>query len=364
VKNISVNLFNITEENDQYIHLSLSQRDIDNVSLKTLEHDKLNHAIDISSVNSKDVVLLKYHISEYERLSKMSDRITLDQFLKLMSSFLNVLCNCHYWFLNYRNFIFNREYVFINKQDMQLKLLYCPCNIIEDNHDYKQLILQLLNFLTNDYMDIKVEILSAMVEDEISPYKLSGLIKRLSNKVNKKDTHYEETVIDKKSVQLCADKPQIQERKGLLKWLFRKEDKETSERKPPYKKENDFFQKLSRNLPEEVFFLELVRNETSKKLPRLIELDLSSGAITLGRNVKGARIIEKSYMFSSNIKEISPSHCVIERVNRTIYLSDMHSEDGTYLNGIKLQPEKKYELNIGDKVNISRKVQYEANIKY
>ncbi|PJI09590.1 MULTISPECIES: FHA domain-containing protein [Clostridium] len=55
---------------------------------------------------------------------------------------------------------------------------------------------------------------------------------------------------------------------------------------------------------------------------------------------------------------VSKSHAAISCVNGQYYLSDNNSSNGTYLNGVKLEPNKMYKLNHGDSI-IFAKENYE-----
>jgi pSer/pThr/pTyr-binding forkhead associated (FHA) protein len=55
-----------------------------------------------------------------------------------------------------------------------------------------------------------------------------------------------------------------------------------------------------------------------------------------------------------NANYVSRLHAEIQAEKNAYYLIDLGSANGTYLNNIKLEPKKRYPLNLGDKIDLSQ----------
>ena len=55
-----------------------------------------------------------------------------------------------------------------------------------------------------------------------------------------------------------------------------------------------------------------------------------------------------------NVNFVSRLHAEIQKEKNTYYIVDVGSSNGTYLNNIKLEPKKRYPLNLGDKIDLSQ----------
>ncbi|MEC4819892.1 MAG: FHA domain-containing protein [Scytonema sp. PMC 1069.18] len=54
-----------------------------------------------------------------------------------------------------------------------------------------------------------------------------------------------------------------------------------------------------------------------------------------------------------NANFVSRLHAEIQAEKNDYYLVDLGSANGTYLNNMKLEPKKRYQLNLGDKIDLS-----------
>ena len=66
--------------------------------------------------------------------------------------------------------------------------------------------------------------------------------------------------------------------------------------------------------------------------------------ITIGRDTDNDVVVDN--------KLASRHHAVIQKIKNAYFLKDENSTNGTYLNGVKIPPDKYVKLNPGDKVTI------------
>lgn len=87
-----------------------------------------------------------------------------------------------------------------------------------------------------------------------------------------------------------------------------------------------------------------------------LEISLSDGQeAILGRD------IHAGYVLNSRDLLISRRHCSIKWNSNSLYLKDMNSTNGTFLNGKRLSPLTSYWVQFGDVVRVG---QYEYKITY
>ncbi|MGD9569080.1 MAG: FHA domain-containing protein [Sedimentibacter sp.] len=78
-------------------------------------------------------------------------------------------------------------------------------------------------------------------------------------------------------------------------------------------------------------------------------------------NIKIGRLKENDLVFEG--RSISRNHCIVKVLNNDIFILDDNSTFGTFVNGIKLDPNKNYRLNDKDEILIGIGVD-EVKLKY
>ena len=99
-----------------------------------------------------------------------------------------------------------------------------------------------------------------------------------------------------------------------------------------------------------------LENRRGYTVPENIELDLKKGYITVGRYDKSGYPCA-DFNFDRSLTFISRNHFRIERQMDGYKIIDLDSKNGTLLNGVNLVKNMPYELNSGDVIAISKKVQ-------
>ncbi len=87
----------------------------------------------------------------------------------------------------------------------------------------------------------------------------------------------------------------------------------------------------------------------------LFSILVKSGEI-VGRHFNGAEHLQQ-------YKTVSRKHAKFTEEFREWYIEDLNSTNGTYLNGEKLEPGKKYKIKNGDMIALSSEVKFTVEIK-
>ncbi|MFN3329258.1 MAG: FHA domain-containing protein, partial [Fervidobacterium pennivorans] len=76
----------------------------------------------------------------------------------------------------------------------------------------------------------------------------------------------------------------------------------------------------------------------------------------VGRHFNGAEHLQQ-------YKTVSRSHAMFTEQMHEWYIEDLGSTNGTYLNGEKLEPGRKYKIKNGDMIALSTEVKFTVEIK-
>lgn len=101
---------------------------------------------------------------------------------------------------------------------------------------------------------------------------------------------------------------------------------------------------------ERVAALKSISVHTRYDLPKLIEIRLVNQKFTIGRATRTGEATGADYEFGAEITPISRLHARIEVKEGAYYLKDLGSSNGTFLNGKKIEPQKPYLIEEGDKI--------------
>lgn len=96
--------------------------------------------------------------------------------------------------------------------------------------------------------------------------------------------------------------------------------------------------------------LKSISMHTRYDLPKLIEVQFENNLFVIGRATRTGEPTGANYEFGAEITPISRLHAQIERKEGAYYLQDLGSSNGTFLNGNKIEPNKLYLIEDGDKI--------------
>ncbi len=339
------NYFSISEIVDgggNFINAYIDNDEVDKIALKVLEYDKPNHILPFAAIYNNDEVLLKYNFSNIEKIEMIDENMSCKNFIEILSKLCNLLCNCQYWFLHSNNFLFDKRYVFYNSNERQLQLIYLPVKNIEDKMSLKDLVLYLIEKVDIKKGDkFKISLLQEMVKPNFNSYKLQKFLKTQQN-ISQKEEASDNNM--KKE-----PKKEKNKKKSFLSWLFQTDPIAVNESINAYKESAQEIKK---------YYLHLKKNDTRFRLSKSIPINFLDDTFLVGRSIKDEEQSLLKYSFSKQIKEIDPLHLKFVKKGKKIYLVDLESNLGTYINGNKINPRKSVEVVSGDSIALSPKIVY------
>lgn len=107
---------------------------------------------------------------------------------------------------------------------------------------------------------------------------------------------------------------------------------------------------MSHSPQEHKAILKSISVHARYNLPKAIEIDLVEGGFIIGRATRTGEPTGAQYEFGTEITPISKLHAKIERKEDNYYLQDLGSSNGTFLNGTKIEANKPYLIEDGDKI--------------
>lgn len=96
--------------------------------------------------------------------------------------------------------------------------------------------------------------------------------------------------------------------------------------------------------------LKSISTHTRYDLPKTIPINFENDRFIIGRATRTGEETGANYEFGAEITPISRMHAEIERQDELYYLKDLGSSNGTFLNGTKIEPNKAYQIEEGDKI--------------
>jgi hypothetical protein len=344
----------ISDSGGNFINLYIDKDEVDNTALKVLEYDTPNHIMPFAVIHNRDEILLKYDISNLEKIETLSGCIKAKRFIELLTKLCNLMCNCKYWFLKSENFIFRKKYVFYNRDQDQFQMIYLPIKNNNKENKFKELLLYLLEKIEKDEGNkLKIKILQQMVSPNFNAHKLQNFLKRYSKTVtNEKMQRVVKTSSEKivnKDLKRKETNKKSKKKNRFLSWLFKTEPIKVGETIEKYKDKH--FQNKH--------YLELVENNTIYKVVEIIELKFLDDTFLIGK--KGEREKESLLKFNLNnkISDISHIHLKFIRHKDGLKVVDLDSSSGTFINSKRLKPREVVEIREGDNIAISPKVVYQ-----
>jgi len=82
------------------------------------------------------------------------------------------------------------------------------------------------------------------------------------------------------------------------------------------------------------------------ELTKTVDLETKKESVIVGRSPESDLIVPHP--------SISRKHCQVEVIDNTLFITDLNSSNGTFINGMRLIPDEKHGLKAGDKLVIGK----------
>ena len=401
------------------LSLELAQnQELDYIALKTLINDPPQQVVQVACLAVNNTNILRYECDNILDFKYLPRNLAFHQYLQMLDNLVTFLLGCSDWFLNHRSFILDCSNLFFDKEDFTIKLIYLPIVGLfssdeQIKHFFKhlatdyqveqggQLLYELLKALTEPgftLMDIKLIIDKHKQQQQqvlITAASDSAEINQENHQpINQSDQQSDSSSKVTDLVQLESDHEDVYQTlkdyptadsspTGKTIWSIFKRRKASNSKITEKLNQQELKQvNLKRetdNLPDKYdlialnhtelltgnnlteYFFKLEYNLVYNNLPAEIPIDLLEGFFTIGR--QGYQQTNSSFLFDSTVKSVSRIHARIEQDDEKLSIVDLHSANGTYLNGLKLTPNVPARLNLGDQIKFSASITYSLCIR-
>ncbi|WP_156558883.1 FHA domain-containing protein [Clostridium paraputrificum] len=316
----------INKDNKIKLILKCNNNDLADYAIKMVNYNKELPLIEIETLIINDSSTLIYDITNCIRLSNAIEEnsISLQEMLQVIGTILFTLANLKSYFLNSNNIFLNINYTFYNYVTKEIELIYLP----------------FINEVTNAYMNQKIFLLDLLLICKkycVNCESLDMAIMELRD-----DTGTLESIKEK----LDLVKDEVRRMKEQENMLI----KDKTEKRSFFsvrKKENNIVIKTTEIRSNRIEYLNLVIYEGD----RVKTINLDKEKYLLGR-LEGAVDIP---IRNSSVGRI---HGRIEREDYYYFYVDLESKNGSFINGERLEPNKRYPLENGDNIKLANVSMY------
>ncbi|MGL5150380.1 MAG: DUF6382 domain-containing protein [Clostridium sp.] len=317
-------------DNRRKIVIRTLVNDIADYTLKMVNFNRELPLLTINTLIINDSITIEYDVTEYVRLSDCikNGSISIAELLQVAYSITSTLLNLKNYFLNPNNACISSDYVFYNLNSKDIELVYLPFKDELPNSymNRKVFLLELLNILKQNGVENTLLDQTIMeIRDDITTLEI---IKENLEKIK------EEFTINKDTCEISREKK---------------------------KKKKNFFASLIKE--KSVVIKEDVETINQVQIDRATNsIGILSLVIKDGYGVNSVPLENESYLIGRlegavdiTIKNSSVGriHGRIEREEYYYYFIDLESKNGSYVNGDRIIPNKRYRLENGDQIRIA-----------
>lgn len=358
----------IIKENREstYINYILENEDIFfNVGYKVLQNHENNGFVRCAKILHNGKIKLVYDISKFKDLETLIHTISTDSLIKVISKLLRVIIDVkENGFIEYKHINANLNTIFVDTNNLNIKLIYIPVNIENGKNEkifldeLRTNILDSINASSHSGLAINKLRLGLNnnnnnlqdILNDINSNIDSGQYVR-SNFSNKEQVTPKPVVIEHvQPKEISKENHEVnRERKSYISSLgsiFSRKNGVKKEEKQPVRRieiSNDDYDETNLISEDDMRTIAL----KSVNMPADILINISGDKFIIGSSKDFCDGI-----ISSN-KAISRRHCCITFNNQLSYISDLGSSNGTFINGNRLERDKNYEIRVGDRVKIA-----------
>jgi len=274
---------------------------------------------------NEDIKLL-YDVTNYISLKEYISDVNVDgsNLLSIFNNLINIILSLPSYLLNIDNILLDENYILIDKVKKTVGVIYVPCeNKIQNTEmELKQIIKQLIIECMNSKSNMNCFI------DEILPiinskdYSLNELNKSLSSSKTKNVT--KKIQVKQKPEPEIVESPKQEPKKneGFFSSLFRHKGNKKIEK-----------------TKEVEYYIYFNINDTEEKIK------IDKDEFVLGRLKSSV-----DYCIQNNV--VGKVHAKIVKKKDGMYIIDLTSKNGTYINGVKLKSDSEHILKDGDEIKL------------
>ena len=348
-----------------------NERDIDNLGLGMLNNNDIKGLVKLTKLHINTKYQFRYDITSYEKLSDiLENEIKWSRFISILKGIVKALLESENYLLESEKVIINSEYIFFDKNNKKVQLIYIPLNsydkkfaclysfiekilntIVFQDEDCNSNLGRLFNYL-NKKEDKSLDDFLILL-DNITTRKLKIKSNTMENRLIRENKQVESPLNYKK----------------LINWkFFKKKNKEEKivleNPKMKIKSIGGHGLKIP-GLEEEII---IKKEKKIKKKKNSIINKKKYGYLISKKSGEASEINKKLFKIGNdknkcnltclNNTTISREHAEIFIIDEEFFLLDNNSTNKTYINNVELKCNIKYKLNNNDKLKFSNEIFY------
>lgn len=322
----------IIENNHKYLSLKCGSYDTVEYQIKMINHNKELPLIPIEIFTMNGVNTLTYEVTNLGNLFNYlyNTRPRSEIIINILSSIVSLISNIESYLLKVDNILFNENYIFYDPLLKEVKIIYLPYKVPIENRAFNQkmIILNLLDAIKSS--GVVREDLNDCIMKVRDDFMNIDELKEFLDDLSKGNPLKEISENDNK---------EIREKKRFLPSFLSKkkntQNKNTEKMNINYKEEKTISEGCNLN----------ILDESGNR-----NIFLDKEIYLIGRLEGSVDIVIKS-------SSVGRVHGRIEKVSDNTYsFEDLGSKNGSFINGERLIPNRKYQILSGNELRL-------ANIK-
>lgn len=292
-------------------------------------------------------IKLLYNKGELVSLKSMLTSISSEKFLEIVMNLFELLINIReIGFLQYRNVIVSLDNIFVNTNNLKVSLVYLPLNIKDDIEfiDLERQVYTALLEIAGKYQNICSQQYYKFHQLIIGNISIDNIIKELKTEEKEIKIAVQNEVIP--SIQETPVYEPVENEVKKEKFsLFGRKKKEKEKYSQEVNREYRVRVEGGATQILENYFAPRVKLKYIGK--QNIEIIIDKEEFIIG---KQEGTVDYRLEISNAVSRV---HCKVITVDDAVYVEDMGSSNGTFVNGKRLQKGERAPLNLGDKLMIA-----------
>ena len=319
--------------------------------LVMLESNNIERIADIQVRRQNDKEFYYYKITSKVSLKLFLKRkkFKKHEFIRILTDIANTLVGCGGFLLSENCFVIDPEYIYVNPETLEIYLIYVPNQILRNTGMmFKEFIIDLIIHKADiddcEYDNFIPKILTFVREDI---FNIAAFTKMLEN--IKYESKYETESTNSESMPKHVEVPENK---------MTKKEKRSINIFSKYKKSND-------SKANQKIYTETIKKEESYYSTTLLGIINETKYVLIAKNSENAEEIEidkpefvigrlsDQVDFTCNNYAVGKIHAQIIIRNGNVYLKDLNSINGTFLNNIRIICNKECKIENNDIISFA-----------